>query len=140
MNGAAWGIFAACIVAAVLLAAWEFVALLESACQWLLERSAKADRDSSRPAPPREGARGVARAQSQDGDGSSPTDSLSSSSLPAVDFGRRNCHAAALPGVAVAVQPDFDAFFGGLEAAVIAGGSLFIAAVVVLAVRRFTSF
>jgi hypothetical protein len=42
--------------------------------------------------------------------------------------------------IGVAMQPDFDAFFGGLEAAVAAGGVLVIALVVVLAVRRLTSF
>ena len=46
------------------------------------------------------------------------------------------------PGIplAAALQPDFDAFFGGLEAAVAAGGVLLIACVVVLAIRRFVSF
>jgi len=39
-----------------------------------------------------------------------------------------------------AMDPDFDAFFGGLEAAVAAGGVVVIALVVVLAVRRLTSF
>jgi len=40
---------------------------------------------------------------------------------------------------AAALDPDFDAFFGGLEAAVLAGGIVVIALVVVLAVRRLTS-
>lgn len=39
----------------------------------------------------------------------------------------------------VALQPDFDAFFGGMEAAVVAGGIVVIALVVVLAIRRLTS-
>lgn len=42
--------------------------------------------------------------------------------------------------VATALQPDFDAFFGGLEVAIAAGGVLVIALVVVLAVRRFIAF
>lgn len=46
---------------------------------------------------------------------------------------------AAVP-LGTALQPDFDAFFGGLEAAVAAGGVLLIAVVVVMTVRRFTSF
>lgn len=41
---------------------------------------------------------------------------------------------------ASALQPDFDAFFGGLEAAVAAGGVLLVAVVVVMAIRRFVSF
>jgi hypothetical protein len=41
---------------------------------------------------------------------------------------------------AEALQPDFDAFFGGLEAAVATGGVLLIAVVVVMAIRRFVSF
>ena len=41
--------------------------------------------------------------------------------------------------LAVAVQPDFDAFFGGLEVAVAAGAVLLTACVVVLAIRRLTA-
>jgi hypothetical protein len=41
---------------------------------------------------------------------------------------------------ATALEPDFESFFGGLEAAVAAGGIFVIALVVVLAVRRLTSF
>jgi hypothetical protein len=41
--------------------------------------------------------------------------------------------------LATALEPDFTAFFGGLEAAIFAGGILVIALVVVLAVRRLTS-
>lgn len=41
--------------------------------------------------------------------------------------------------LAVALQPDFDAFFGGMEAAVAAGAVLLTACVVVLAIRRLTS-
>jgi hypothetical protein len=40
---------------------------------------------------------------------------------------------------ASALQPDFDAFFGGLQAAVAAGGVLLIAVVVVMAIRRLVS-
>ena len=36
----------------------------------------------------------------------------------------------------VALQPDFDAFFGGLEAAVVTGGIVLIVVVVVTAIRR----
>lgn len=39
---------------------------------------------------------------------------------------------------AAAMQPDFDAFFGGLQAAVVAGFVLLIAVVVTAAVKRFT--
>jgi hypothetical protein len=61
---------------------------------------------------------------------------------PAVDFARRDYHLFALAAVpfGTALQPDFDAFFGGLEAAVAAGGVLLIACVVVVAIRRFVSF
>jgi len=41
---------------------------------------------------------------------------------------------------AIALEPDFDSFFGGIEAAVAAGGIAVIAVVVVLAIRRFVSF
>jgi hypothetical protein len=62
---------------------------------------------------------------------------------PRVDFGRRDYHGigllAAVP-VGTALQPDFDAFFGGLEAAVATGGVLVIAVVVVMTIRRFVSF
>lgn len=36
----------------------------------------------------------------------------------------------------VALQPDFEAFFGGFEAAVVAGGVVLVAVVVVTAIRR----
>lgn len=42
--------------------------------------------------------------------------------------------------LAEALQPDFDAFFGGMEVAVATGGVLLIAVVVVMAIRRFVSF
>lgn len=40
----------------------------------------------------------------------------------------------------VAMEPDFESFFGGFTTAVAAGGVLLIAVVVVMAIRRFTSF
>lgn len=42
--------------------------------------------------------------------------------------------------LAVALQPDFDAFFGGLEVAVVSGFVLVVALVVVQAVKRLVSF
>jgi hypothetical protein len=44
------------------------------------------------------------------------------------------------PVLATALQPDFEAFFGGMEAAILGGGICVIAVVVVMTVRRFTSF
>lgn len=41
---------------------------------------------------------------------------------------------------AVAIDPDFESFFGGFATAVAAGGILLTAVVVVMVVRRFTSF
>lgn len=60
-------------------------------------------------------------------------------SPPVVDFGRSDYKLVALP-VAVALDPDFDSFLGGVEAAVASGGILLIAVVVVMAIRRLVSF
>jgi hypothetical protein len=57
---------------------------------------------------------------------------------PRVSFRRSDAPAFLLFGVAL--KPDFDSFFGGLEAAVAAGGVVLVAVVVVMTVRRFTSF
>lgn len=50
------------------------------------------------------------------------------------------CEASAEQSVLAPLQPDFASFFGGLEVAVAAAGILVIACVVVLAIRRLTSF
>lgn len=42
--------------------------------------------------------------------------------------------------VASALQPDFEAFFEGLQVAIATGGILLIAIVVVMTVRRMVSF
>ena len=52
-----------------------------------------------------------------------------------VHFARRNYHGLGV--LAVALQPDFASFFQGLEAALLVGGVLVIALVVVMAIRRF---
>ncbi len=39
----------ACLIAALVIAAWQWGLVVASACQWLLERLAHASRDSSRP-------------------------------------------------------------------------------------------
>lgn len=61
---------------------------------------------------------------------------------PSASPGRRHTPYPALAGlpIAAAAEPDLDAFLEGLEVAVMSGGVLLIAVVVVLTIRRFTNF
>jgi hypothetical protein len=59
----------------------------------------------------------------------------SSPSLPAVNLP----FPVGVPVLGVALAPDFDAFFGGLEVAVITGFVVLIALVVVAAIRKIFS-
>ena len=152
-----WGRFCACSYLSVLrwLSSLDHRAAKPRDAQWLSRSPLLGDRSTPAVEPSRGPAasRPDSRPSSLESPHSSPpparrtADPESAGSEPFrdpphVDFARRDYHVAALAALPLgaALQPDFDAFFGGLEAAVAAGGVLLIACVVVLAIRRFVSF
>jgi len=137
----------------LLIAAWEWARIVASAyevfCRWLGVPQDRAPQARSArwsfPRPllgrgSRLSVKGLRRRKAKVRKDPAPPPNPPSHDLspPVVDFGRRNYPAVAL--FAVALEPDFDSFFGGIEAAVAAGGIAVIAVVVVLAIRRFVSF
>ena len=131
------------VVLLCLLAA-EWVRILVSVYQFFSEQLALASCDSSRPSsPPGEGDLDWPPSTRPHAEPSS-AGALLSSPPPARCAARSEdpkILAVVSPAVlAVAQQPDFDAFFGGLEAVISGGGIAVIAVVVVMTIRRLTSF
>jgi hypothetical protein len=125
------------VVLLVAVAAVAWVRLLVSVYQWLLRCPLLGQRVSLTGSLPGEGGHDGPehdRPQRQPLSGGT-----SLSSPPPACFSSGLVPLAVVP-FATALEPDFESFFGGMEAAVAAGGIAVIALVVVLAVRKLTSF
>ncbi len=122
MSGGGVVVFLAALVACLVLAAWQWLRIVFAVYRWSCEQLGASP--NTRPKDSR-------RSVSQGPQGRPPE---------GVDERVAGVYVLTVPLLAAAEAPDFDAFFGGLEAALAAGGVLVICLVVVLAVRRLTSF
>jgi hypothetical protein len=125
----------------LVIAAVEWVRLVLFGYRWVVAVLASASPGAGAPSPDRQHITGPGSGSHPEGAQRPPTqegvDGRGGVGYPA----RHYFSAGFVPVVfGVAMEPDFESFFGGFATAVAAGGVLLIAVVVVIAVRRFTSF
>ncbi len=131
------GLLTAVFVGALVLAAFEWVRVVVGAFRWaeaLFKAHGAPSPDSQPIADPGSGGhpQGAQRPPTKEG-----VDGRGGIGYPARHY---LLDVGSFVALGVALDPDFESFFGGFATAVAAGGVLLIAVVVVMAVRRFTSF